>query len=372
MKYLDEFRDPAMAQRLVHEIRTTATRRWTIMEVCGGQTHSLLRYGIEEELQDIVELIHGPGCPVCVTPREAIDLACQLAVDPRVILTSFGDMIRVPGSHGSLQAAAARGGNVRPVYSPADAVNLAYQYPHNEVVFFAVGFETTTPATALAVLQAEQLRLSNFSMLVAHVRVQPAMEALVADPDCRVEGFLAAGHVCTVVGCDSYGPFVDQYGLPVVVTGFEPLDLLQGILECIRQLETKQSTVSNQYARSVRPDGNSAARRIIDRVFEVCDRPWRGLGIIPAGGLRLRTEWQEFDAEHRFCSPIAPTLETTDCRSGQVLSGLIKPPQCPHFGLGCTPDRPLGAPMVSSEGACAAYYRYRPPPAPQFVEKVGS
>lgn len=371
MKYLDEFRDPALAQRLVHEIRETATRRWTIMEVCGGQTHSLLRYGIEEELQDVVELIHGPGCPVCVTPREAIDLACQLALDPRVILTSFGDMIRVPGSRGSLQAAAARGGNVQPVYSPADAVKLAHQNPHNEVVFFAVGFETTTPATALAVLHAEQLGLQNFSLLVAHVRVQPAMEALAADPDCRVEGFLAAGHVCTVVGCESYHPFVERHAIPVVVTGFEPLDLLQGVLECVRQLEAKQSTVSNQYARSVRPDGNSAARQIVDRVFEVCDRPWRGLGVIPAGGLRLRTEWREFDAEHRFCSHVAPTEETTDCRSGQVLSGLIKPPQCPHFGVGCTPDRPLGAPMVSSEGACAAYYRYRPPPAPQLVGGIG-
>lgn len=248
MKYLDEFRDPVSAQRLVHEVRTAATRRWTIMEVCGAQTHSLLRYGIEEELQDVVELIHGPGCPVCVTPREAVDLAYQLSLDPRVILTSFGDMIRVPGSHGSLQAAAAR----RECTAGLFACRRRETRPSEsaqEIVFFAVGFETTTPATALAVLQAEQLGLNNFSLLVAHVRVQPAMEALADDPDCRVEGFLAAGHVCTVVGCRSYHPFVERHAIPVVVTGFEPLDLLQGILECVRQLEAKQSTVSNQYAQ---------------------------------------------------------------------------------------------------------------------------
>jgi hydrogenase expression/formation protein HypD len=370
MKYLDEFRDPALAQRLMEEIRATATRRWTIMEVCGGQTHSLLRYGIEEELQDVVELIHGPGCPVCVTPREAIDLACRLALDSRVILTTFGDMLRVPGSRGSLQAAAARGARVHSVYSPSDALKLAQQNPQCEVVLFAVGFETTAPATALAVLQAQQLSVSNFSLLVAHVRVQPAMEALAADRHCRVEGFLAAGHVCTVLGCDSYHPFVEQHALPVVVTGFEPLDLLQGLLECIRQLEAKQPAVSNQYARGVRPDGNRAARQIVDRVFEVCDRHWRGLGVIPAGGLRLRKEWREFDAEHRFCSVDAPTEEATDCLSGQVLSGVIKPTECPHFALGCTPDSPLGAPMVSSEGACAAYFRYRVQPAPRLAQEV--
>lgn len=360
MKYLDEFRDPALAQRLVREIRRAATRRWAIMEVCGGQTHSLLRHGIEEELQDVAELIHGPGCPVCVTPHQAIDLACRLAQQPRVILTSFGDMLRVPGSRGSLQAVAAAGGTVRPVYSPADAVALAQRNPEREVVFFAVGFETTTPATALAVLQAEQLGLKNFSLVVAHVRVQPAMEALASDPQSRVQGFLAAGHVCTVAGCESYKPFVAQFGLPVVVTGFEPLDLLQGILECVRQLEAGQATVSNQYARSVRPEGNLAAREIVERVFEVCDRPWRGLGVVAAGGLRLREEWAKYDADRRFGLVIREADESSECRSGDVLSGRIKPPACPHFGTRCTPDQPLGAPMVSSEGACAAYFRYRP------------
>lgn len=362
MKYLDEFRDPALAERLVREIRRTATRRWTIMEVCGGQTHSLLRHGIEEELQDVVELIHGPGCPVCVTPREAIDLACRLALNPSVLLTSFGDMLRVPGSRGSLQSVAAKGGRVQTVYAPAAAAALALRNPERQVVFFAVGFETTAPSTALAVLQANQLGLANFSLLVAHVRVQPAMEALASDPACRVQGFLAAGHVCTVAGYESYEPFVTRYGLPVVVTGFEPLDLLQGILECVRQLESDRPTVSNQYARSVQPAGNLPARQIVDRVYEICDRPWRGLGVVPAGGLRLREEWASFDAERRFGAESSPPEDATECRSGDVLSGRLKPPECPHFGTNCTPDRPLGAPMVSSEGACAAYFLYRRPP----------
>jgi hydrogenase expression/formation protein HypD len=363
MKYLDEFRDPVLAEGLVREIRRTATRHWTVMEVCGGQTHSLLRHGIEEELYDIIELIHGPGCPVCVTPREAIDLACRLALEPRVILTSFGDMLRVPGSRGSLQAAAAAGGTVQPVYSPADAIAIAKRNPDREVVFFAVGFETTTPATALAVLQAEQLDLTNFSLLAAHVRVQPAMEALANDPDCRVQGFLAAGHVCTVAGCESYESFVARHSLPVVVTGFEPLDLLQGILECVRQLEAGRPAVSNQYARSVQFNGNPAAQQIVDRVYEVCDRSWRGLGVIPAGGLRLREEWAGFDIERRVGPQCAEAEFSTECRSGDVLSGRIKPPQCPHFGSKCVPDSPLGAPMVSSEGACAAYFRYFRRPA---------
>jgi hydrogenase expression/formation protein HypD len=278
-----------------------------------------------------------------------------------VILTSFGDMLRVPGSRGSLQTAAAAGGTVRPVYSPSDAVALAQRNPQCEVVFFAVGFETTAPATALAVLQAHQLGLKNFSLLVAHVRVQPAMEALASDPQTRVEGFLAAGHVCTVAGCKSYEPFVARFGLPVVVTGFEPLDLLQGIFECVCQLEGAQAAVSNQYARSVRREGNLAAREIVNRVFEVCDRPWRGLGVVAAGGLRLREEWARFDAERRFGFASRETEDTTDCRGGDVLSGRIKPPACPHFGTRCTPEQPLGAPMVSSEGACAAYFRYRRP-----------
>ncbi|HUE69698.1 MAG TPA: hydrogenase formation protein HypD [Pirellulaceae bacterium] len=370
MKYLDEFRDPVLAHRLVQEIRRIATRRWTIMEVCGGQTHSLLRHGIEEELRDVVELMHGPGCPVCVTPSESIDFACGLALDPRVIVTSFGDMLRVPGIRGSLQQAAARGGSVRPVYCPADAVTLAQRNPDRQVVFFAVGFETTTPATALAVLQARELGLANFTLLVAHVRVQPAMESLASDPTCRVEGFLAAGHVCTVAGCESYEPFVARYRMPVVVTGFEPLDLLQGVLECVQQLEAGRPAVSNQYARSVRAAGNRAAQQIVDQVFEICDRPWRGLGVVRDGGLRLREEWRVSDAEQRF-GPCAPASECEiECRSGEVLTGRIKPHECPHFGTRCTPDSPLGAPMVSSEGVCAAYFRYRPP-APLQVTGSG-
>ncbi|HEX5105477.1 MAG TPA: hydrogenase formation protein HypD [Pirellulaceae bacterium] len=372
MKYLDEFRNSVLAQHLVRAIRRSCTRRWTIMEVCGGQTHGLLRYGIEEELQNVVELVHGPGCPVCVTPREAIDLACRLALEPKVLLASFGDMLRVPGSRESLQAIAAAGGNVQPVYSPADAVDLARRNPRRDVVFFAVGFETTAPATALAILQAEQLGLTNFSLLVSHVRVQPAMEAIAEDPVSRVEGFLAAGHVCTVAGCESYKSFVMRHGLPVVVTGFEPLDLLQGIRACIRQLEAGTAAVVNQYARSVLPQGNLAAQQIVERVYEVCDRPWRGLGVIPAGGLRLREEWARFDAEQRYGRQFADAEECSDCRSGDVLSGRIKPPECPHFATLCNPDNPLGAPMVSSEGACAAYYRYRRQPLALRLEGAGA
>ena len=372
MKYLDEFRDADLARALVNEIRRVCSRRWTIMEVCGGQTHGLLRYGIEDELQDDVDLVHGPGCPVCVTPREAIDLACRLALEPRVLLTSFGDMLRVPGSRGSLQAIAAHGGGVYPVYSPADAVDLARRNPARDVVFFAVGFETTAPATALAVLQAKQLGLTNFSLLVSHVRVQPAMEAIAEDPACQVQGFLAAGHVCTVVGCESYESFVTRHGLPVVVTGFEPIDLLHGILACVQQLEAGSAAVVNQYARSVRPQGNLAAKNIIDRIYVACDRPWRGLGVIPAGGLRLREEWARFDAERRYGRQIAEAEVVSDCRSGDVLSGRIKPPECPHFGGRCNPDNPLGAPMVSSEGACAAYFRYRPQSIVLRVEGTGA
>jgi hydrogenase expression/formation protein HypD len=372
MKYLDEFRDADLARGLVREIRRCCSRRWTIMEVCGGQTHGLLRYGIEEELQDVVALVHGPGCPVCVTPREAIDLACRLALEPRVLLASFGDMLRVPGSRGSLQAIAAGGGNVQSVYSPADAVNLARRNPSHGVVFFAVGFETTAPATALAVLQAEQLGLTNFSLLVTHVRVQPAMDAIAEDPACRVQGFLAAGHVCTVAGCKSYESFVTRHGLPVVVTGFEPLDLLQGIRACVQQLEAGTAEVVNQYARSARPEGNVAALKIVDRVYEVCDRAWRGLGIIPAGGLRLREEWARFDAERRYGRHLVGAEDNSDCRSGDVLSGRIKPPECPHFGIRCNPENPLGAPMVSSEGACAAYFRYGKQPMAARREGTGA
>jgi hydrogenase expression/formation protein HypD len=360
MKYVDEFRDPAVARELLASIRRCATKPWVVMEVCGGQTHSLLRNGIDTGLEGAVELIHGPGCPVCVTPAEAIDLACDLARRPGVVVASFGDMLRVPGNRGSLLDVRALGGRVRTVYSPLDAVELARREPDRHVVFFAVGFETTTPATALAVLQAYRHRLENFSLLVAHVRVQPAMEAIMQSDGCRVQGFLAAGHVCTVLGYESYVEFVERHRVPVVVTGFEPVDLLAGILECIEQLESRKFRVVNRYARSVRESGNLAALEIIARVFEPADRDWRGLGTIPAGGLRLRREWSQFDAESRL-GGIAreAACPTAECLSGQVLAGRIRPTACPSFGTRCTPDTPLGAPMVSSEGACAAYFRYR-------------
>jgi hydrogenase expression/formation protein HypD len=358
VKYLDEFRSADAARMLVDRIRRMATRRWTIMEVCGGQTHSLLRYGIEEELADVVELLHGPGCPVCVTPQEAIDFACELAKSG-VLVASFGDMLRVPGSRGSLQDARAQGGKLRPVYSPLDAVTLARDNPNQQVVFFAVGFETTAPATALAVLQADRLQLTNFSLLVAHVRVQPAMERIMDSPDNRVQAFLAAGHVCTIVGASPLESFVRRYRVPVVVTGFEPVDLLSGILDCLGQLEAGRADVSNAYSRSVRAEGNLPAQNLVELVYEIDDRSWRGLGVIAAGGLRLRRKWRMFDAESRFSPAASCRSDSDECRSGEVLTGRMKPPQCPHFGQRCTPDHPLGAPMVSSEGACAAYFRYQ-------------
>jgi hydrogenase expression/formation protein HypD len=367
LKYVDEFRDSAAAQLLVQEIRRRATRRWTLMEVCGGQTHSLLRNGISTELTDTIELIHGPGCPVCVTPIEAIDFAQRLALADGVTITSFGDMLRVPGSRRSLLDVQAHGGSVRTVYSPLDAVELARKNPHQQIVFFAVGFETTAPATALAVQQAAVAGLENFSLLVSHVCVQPAMESLVESPDNRVQAFLAAGHVCTIVGYASYESFVAKYKLPVVVTGFEPIDLLEGILACVKQLESGRSEVENQYARSVRRDGNQVARRILNEVYEACDRSWRGFGTISRGGLRLRAKFATFDAIKKFAHLIVP-IELADrqalgnCLSAKVLAGQIKPTECPAFGKACRPESPLGAPMVSSEGACAAYYTYRKSP----------
>ncbi|MCA9102583.1 MAG: hydrogenase formation protein HypD [Planctomycetales bacterium] len=358
MKYLDEYRDAAVCERLLGKIRARASRRWTLMEVCGGQTHGLLRWGIDDELAGIVELIHGPGCPVCVTPLESIDHAIELARRDDVVLTSFGDMLRVPGSAGSLQDARGVGAGVRIVYSPVDAVQLAARCPDKHIVFFAVGFETTTPATALAVRQADELGLTNFSLLVSHVRVQPAMELLAADEHCGVQGFLAAGHVCTVIGYEEFHAFARRFQLPVVVTGFEPVDLLAGILACVEQLESGRYTVDNQYSRSVRSVGNRDAIRLVDDVFEVCDRPWRGFGNVERGGLALRPQWRAFDAAVRFPRASLPVVEPPECRSGDVLAGRIKPPQCAAFGRSCTPDSPLGAPMVSSEGACAAYYRY--------------
>lgn len=371
MKYLDEYRDAARAEQLIAQIRDRATQRWVLMEVCGGQTHGLLKYGIEESLSDAVELIHGPGCPVCVTPMETIDHAQELARLPNVILCSFGDMLRVPGSHGSLLDVRATGGSVRLVYSPLDAVSLAEQCPDQEIIFLAVGFETTAPATALAVLQAHQRRLKNFSLLVHHVRVQPAMEAVMQMSDVRVQAFLAAGHVCTVMGYDTYAAFVGQYRVPVVVTGFEPLDLLAGILECVEQLEAGRAEIANEYTRSVRESGNLSAKNIIDKVYEVADQRWRGIGDILQSGYRLRSEWKQFDASQRFPRTHPNTsTENTQCRAGEVLAGRLRPPECKAFGKQCTPDTPLGAPMVSSEGACAAYYRYRLPiyvPSQEFA-----
>jgi hydrogenase expression/formation protein HypD len=366
MKWVDEFRDPQACRRLVQRIRDRATRPWTIMEVCGGQTHGLLRYGIDQQLSGSVELIHGPGCPVCVTPLEAIDLAIDLALRPGVAVASFGDMLRVPGSRSSLLQARTSGGDVRMVYSPLDAVRIARRHPDLDVVFFAVGFETTAPATALAVQQAHHLGLRNFWLFSAHVRVQPAMELLAASQDCAVDGFLAAGHVCAVTGYESYHDFVKRFRLPVVVTGFEPVDLLAGILACVEQLERGEARVENRYERGVSTAGNPHAWRIVDEVYQACDRRWRGFGMIPTGGLRLRGEWAHYDAELRFGDVpprLSPDLPDT-CRGGEVLSGRIKPPECEHFGTRCTPGSPLGAPMVSTEGACAAYYRYHAPRMP--------
>lgn len=361
MKYVDEFRDAVAVEQILATIHRRATQRWTIMEVCGGQTHGLLRYGIDDALVDVVDLIHGPGCPVCVTSAELIDRAIELAQTSGVILTSFGDMLRVPGSRQSLASARAYGAQVRTVYSPLDAVTLAEKNPQVEVVFFAVGFETTAPATALAVQQAARRNINNFSLLTAHVRVQPAMEAIMQSPQNRVQSFLAAGHVCTVVGYESYSEFCHRFRVPVVVTGFEPVDLATGILACVEQLEAGRCEVENRYGRSVRPAGNPHAVQLVNQVFEACDRPWRGLGMMSLGGLRLREAWRHFDAEYRFnTSPIAIS-ETCRCRSGDVMCGRIKPLECVAFGGECTPEHPLGAPMVSSEGVCAAYFQYHQP-----------
>jgi hydrogenase expression/formation protein HypD len=358
MKYIDEFRRADIYRGLIRAIRQSASRTWTIMEVCGGQTHGLLRFGIDVDLEGVVRLIHGPGCPVCVTPLEAIDAAVELALRPGVTLASFGDMLRVPGSQHSLLQARASGGHVRIVFSPLDALKYAQENPEQHVVFFAVGFETTAPATALAVHQAERLGLENFSLLVSHVRVQPAMEILASSPDNSVQAFLGAGHVCTIAGFESYRSFVAKYRLPIAITGFEPIDLLTGILECVRQLESGEARVVNCYARSAAETGNTKALEIMDRVYEICDRPWRGLGLIPSGGLCLRHRWARFDAERRFDLATSPIVESSVCPSGDVLTGRIKPTECIFFGKQCTPGHPLGAPMVSSEGACAAYFRY--------------
>jgi hydrogenase expression/formation protein HypD len=362
VKYLDEFRDLSLAKRLVAEIRRIATNRWTIMEVCGGQTHSILRHGIDVELQDVVELIHGPGCPVCVTSVNAIDFAQRLSQQPDVILTTFGDMLRVSGSRGTLMETRSSGGNVRSVYSPMDAVRLASENPHLHVVFFAVGFETTAPATALAVRQAEQQGLENFSVLSAHVRVLPAMTLIASSPDCRIQAFLAAGHVCTVTGYERYQSFATRFAMPVVVTGFEPVDLLEGIRACVESLQMRSPVAINAYSRMTHIQGNLAAQQIVDSVYQKCDRIWRGFGLIRDGGFCIREKYHRFDAERRF-KHLSINLSVlsepnSECRCGEVLSGKIKPTQCDAFASRCSPDAPLGAPMVSSEGACAAYYRY--------------
>ena len=358
MKYLEEYRDPVLAKALIQRILATATRRWTLMEVCGGQTHTIVRQGIDELLAPAVEMIHGPGCPVCVTPLEQIDKALAIAARPEVIFTSFGDMLRVPGSDCDLQQVRARGGQVRVVYSPLDALELAIGNPEREVVFFAVGFETTAPANAMAVWRARELGVGNFSVLVSHVTVPPAMTAILESPDCRVQGFLAAGHVCTVMGWTEYEPIAARYRVPIVVTGFEPLDILEGIWLAVRQLEEGRHEVENQYVRAVRRDGTVPARELVEQVFQLVDRKWRGIGQIPMSGLGLRPEFAAYDAERRFAVAGMEVNEPAECRAGAVLQGILKPHQCPAFGTRCTPEHPLGAPMVSSEGACAAYYNF--------------
>jgi hydrogenase expression/formation protein HypD len=358
MRYLTEYRDASVSRGLIGRIRALATRRWVLMEVCGGQTHTIVRQGLDQLLGDAVEMIHGPGCPVCVTPLEQIDKALRLAADPSVIFTSFGDMLRVPGSECDLLQIRARGGEVRVVYSPLDALEIAIRNPAKQVVFFAVGFETTAPANAMAVWRARELGVRNFSILVSHVTVPPAITALLTAADNRVQGFLAAGHVCTVMGWTEYEPIAARYRVPIIVTGFEPLDIIEGIYLAIRQLEEGRHEVENQYVRSVRREGTLPARDLVARVFRLVNRQWRGIGEIPASGLGLREEFADFDAEYRFGLESLQVTEPSECRAGDVLRGRIKPHQCPAFGTLCTPEHPLGAPMVSSEGACAAYYQY--------------
>ena len=368
MKYLDEYRDADAARKYALEIARVTTRPWALMEVCGGQTHAIVKFGLDELLPKEVTLIHGPGCPVCVTPVELIDKALEIAARPEIIFCSFGDMLRVPGSTVDLLSVKARGGDVRVVYSPIDAVRLAEQHPTRQIVFFGVGFETTAPATAMAVFQAAQKGLRNFFLLVSHVLVPPAMEAILSSPGCRVQGFLAAGHVCTVMGYEEYLPISAKYRVPIVVTGFEPVDILQGVLMCLQQLESGRAEVENQYSRWVRKEGNRPAQQLIREVFRVVPRKWRGVGEIPRSGLGLSEAYTAFDAERRFGVAELRVEEPSECLSGLVLQGKIKPHECPAFGTRCTPEHPLGATMVSTEGACAAYYRYRREPSEQLAE----
>lgn len=358
MRFIDEYRDATAARTYAKRIRQLITRPWTIMEICGGQTHTIVKYGIEELLPAEITLVHGPGCPVCVTPLELIDKAIAIASRPEVIFTSFGDMLRVPGSTTDLLSVKAEGGDVRMVYSPLDAVKIAQQNPDRKVVFFAVGFETTAPANAMSVWQAKRLGLRNFSILCSHVLVPPAMEALLSSPTNLVQGFLAAGHVCTVMGYEEYIPLAEKHKVPIVVTGFEPVDILQGICMTVKQLEGGKSEVENQYSRSVRREGNVAAKKLISEVFAVCDRKWRGIGEIPMSGYRLSDGYTDYDAERIFEVGEIKADESPLCIAGLVLQGLKKPHECTAFGRECTPEHPLGAPMVSSEGACAAYYHF--------------
>jgi hydrogenase expression/formation protein HypD len=364
VRFVDEWRDPVLVKALAARIATSARRPWTIMEVCGGQTHTIARYAIEDLLPPSVTLVHGPGCPVCVTPIEVIDHAIALACTPGVVLCTYGDMLRVPGSRGDLMSARSQGGEVRVMLSPLEAVRAAASDPSRHHVFFSVGFETTAPAAAAAVELAAAIGLDTFSLLAAHVRVPPVLEALLVDPRTRIDGLLAAGHVCTVMGTAEYPPIADRFAIPIVVTGFEPADLLEGIARTVEQLEGGRHEVEIQYARAVRPEGSPLARASLERVFEIADRRWRGLGVVPAGGLVLRERFARFDASRRFALGDAAAEEPARCRAADVLRGLLRPVDCPEFGKGCTPDRPLGAPMVSSEGACAAYHRHRRAPLP--------
>jgi hydrogenase expression/formation protein HypD len=358
MKYLDEFRGGGAAKNLSLKIHSTTTQNWNVMEICGGQTHSILKYSVEEFLPDKIQLIHGPGCPVCVTPLELIDKAIAIAQKEDVIFTSFGDMLRVPGSMHDLLSVKAKGGNIKMVYSPLDAVKIAEENPDMKVVFFGVGFETTAPPNAMSVVEAYRKGLKNYSLLCSHVLVPPAIEALLSSPANKIQGFLAAGHVCTVMGYEEYLPLAEKYKVPIVVTGFEPVDILQGIYHTVKQLEKGENEVENQYSRVVNKEGNIPAKKLIEEVFEITDRKWRGIGEIPKSGLRLKEKYRDYDAEVIFDVESISAEESSLCIAGEVLQGIKKPVECVAFGKECTPERPLGAPMVSTEGACAAYFHY--------------